>query len=120
MTRVRTNEGQVTEVDPDFVQQCQMLKMVTEMTDCSDFFASVEEVPVPNIDAPTMNVILHFFQTENIPVFQDPRELFPLYDAANYLGYDKLQNAIAKSIAENLKGRSAQEIRDVFGLEETD
>jgi hypothetical protein len=39
-----------------------------------------------------------------------------LYDAADYLGYEALQDAVAKSVAESLKGKSPEEIRNVFGL----
>jgi hypothetical protein len=117
MTRVRTNDGQVMEVDPNFVHQCSTLKMVTEMTDCSDEYASFDEVPLPNVDAALMETVVRFFRSGSIPEFQDPREVFPLYDAADYLGYEALQDAVAKEVAESLKGRSAEEIRDVFGLE---
>jgi len=116
MTRVRTNDGQVMEVDPNFVQQCSTLKMVTEMLDCSDECASFDEVPLPNVDAALMETVVRFFSSGSIPEFQEPREVFPLYDAADYLGYEALQDAVAKSVAESLKGKSPEEIRNVFGL----
>lgn len=119
MTRVRTNEGRVVEVDPNFVKQCDMLRMVTDMTDCSDVYASFDEVPLPNINAAVMDTITRFFSSNTLPEFTEPQELFPLMMAADYLGYDALLDDAAKAVAESLKGRSAQEIRNVFGLEET-
>jgi Skp1 family, tetramerisation domain len=117
MTRVRTNDGQVMEVDPNFVQQCSTLKMVTEMLDCSDEYASFDEVPLPNVDAALMETVVRFFSSGSIPEFQEPREVFPLYDAADYLGYEALQDAVAKGVAESLKGRDPDEIRAIFDLE---
>lgn len=119
MTKVRTSEGQVVEVDPNFVQQCSTLRMVTGMTDCSDVYASFDEVPLPNINAAIMDTITRFFESNTLPEFTQPQELFPLMMAADYLGYDALLDDAAKAVAESLKGRSAQEIRNVFGLEET-
>ena len=116
MTRVRTNDGHVMEVDPNFVQQCSTLRSVTEMLDCSDEYASFDEVPLPNIDSALMETVVRFFSSGSIPEFQEPREVFPLYDAADYLGYEALQDAVAKSVAESLKGKSPEEIRNVFGL----
>jgi Skp1 family, dimerisation domain len=119
MTRIRTNEGRVTEVDPDFVQQCSVLRMVTDMTDCSDVFASFDEIPLPNINTAIMDTITKFFESNTLPEFTQPQEMFPLMMAADYLGYDTLLDESAKAVAESLKGRSAQEIRDVFGIETT-
>ena len=120
MTRVRTNDGFTIEVDPRFVQECATLRSVTEMLDCSDEFACFDEVPLPNIDSQIMDTITRFFRSGSIPEFQNPREVFPLYDAADYLGYDALQNAVAQAVAVSLRGRDPEEIREIFGFEGTD
>lgn len=120
MTRVRTNEGRVVEVDPNFVQQCSMLRMVTDMTDCSDVYASFDEVPLPNINAAIMDTITRFFESNTLPEFTEPQELFPLMMAADYLGYDALLDDAAKAVATSLRGRDPEEIREIFGLEGTD
>jgi len=114
MTKVRTNDGRVIEIQLALIQDCSMLKMAT---DCSDEHTSFDEVPLPNIDAAIMETVVRFFETGSIPEFKDPREIFPLYDAANYLGYDKLQDSIAKGIAENIKDRSEKQINEIFGIE---
>jgi hypothetical protein len=61
-----------------------------------------------------MDTITRFFESGSVPEFTHPHEVFPLYEAADYLGYDGLQDAVAKSIADHLKGRSADYIRNVF------
>ena len=114
MTKVRTNDGRVIEIQLALIQDCSVLKMAT---DCSDEHTSFDEVPLPNIDAAIMETVVRFFETGSIPEFQDPRDLFTLYDAANFLGYNKLQDSIAKGIAENMKGRSEKEIHNIFGIE---
>ena len=114
MTKVRTNDGRVIEIQLALIQDCSVLKMAT---DCSDEHTSFDEVPLPNIDAAIMETVVRFFETGSIPEFQDPRDLFTLYDAANFLGYNKLQDSIAKGIAENIKSRSEKEIHNIFGIE---
>jgi len=117
MAQVRTNDGHVLEVPQGLVDECSTLKMVTEMLDCSDEYASFGEVPLPNIDSKLMETVIRFFESESLPEFTD---LFPLFDAADYLGYEKLLDDIGKSAAQTLKGRAPEEIRRLCGLEEPD
>lgn len=105
MTKIRTNDGHVMEIELALIQDCSLLKMASE---------DLDEIPLPNIDAAIMETIVRFFNTGSIPEF----ELFGLYDAANYLGYEKLQDAIAMDIAESLKGKPVDEIRKMFNLPE--
>jgi hypothetical protein len=65
-----------------------------------------------------METVVRFFESGSLPEFQKPRDAFPVMLAADYLGYEKLLDAGSKAVAESLKGRPADEIRDIFGLEE--
>lgn len=107
MSFVRTNDGVRVHVDQNLVNSCSMLKMVTEMLDCSDEHASFE-VPLPNIDSATMKII----SSGKIPPFNHPRELIPLMRSADYLGYEKLVDDIAKIIARSWSGLSKKEIEN--------
>jgi hypothetical protein len=84
MTRIRTSDGCVMEIKPEFIQDCSRLKMVTEMTDSCDF--EMLEIPL-NIDATTLETIVRFFETGTVHEFQES-----VWNAAQSLGYDKLLN----------------------------
>jgi hypothetical protein len=108
MTKVQTNDGHVHEIPQGLVDECSTLKMVCEMTDCTD----ETWVPLPNIDSKIMETVVRFFESGSLTEFT-----FPVMLAADYLGYENLLDAGSKAIAESLKGRDPKEIRDIFGLE---
>ena len=104
-TLLVTNDGREFSVDQDFVGACSTLKM---------FMEDVEgPVPLPNVDSGTFEVILK----GTVPEFKDPREVFPLMNALDFLGHEALLDDYARQVAESLKGRGADEIRKIFGLE---
>ena len=104
-TLVVTNDGREFSVDQDFVEACSTLQLVGEDTE--------GPVPLPNVDAPTLELILK----GTVPDFEDPREIFPLMNALDFLGYEAFLDDCARRVAESIKGRGADEIRDIFGLE---
>jgi hypothetical protein len=105
MATVTTNDGREFSVDQTFVDACSTLEMFNE---------DVEgPVPLPNVDAPTFEVILK----GRVPDFADPREIFPLMNALDFLGYEALLDDCARRVAESIKGLGADEIRKIFGLE---
>lgn len=105
MPFVHTNDGVRISVPQNIIDSCSMLKMATEILDCSDEHASFE-VPLPNVDSATMNIII----SGTIPPFRHSRELIPLMRAADYLGHEKLVDDIAKIIAHSWSGLSKREI----------
>ena len=109
MTKVQTNDGHVHEIPQGLVDECSTLKMVCDMTDCTD---NETWVPLPNIDSKIMETVVRFFESGSLTEFT-----FPVMLAADYLGYENLLDAGSKAIAESLKGRDPKEIRDIFGLE---
>jgi len=104
-TLLITNDGQKFSVEQAFVDACSTLKMFKEDTD--------GPVPLPNIESTTLEVILK----GRVPYFEDPREIFPLMQALDYLGHDAFLDDCAKSVAEAIKGLCPDEIRKIFGIE---
>lgn len=105
-TLLLTNDGREFSVDQTFVGACSTLKM----------FASENTsnlTPLPNIDSATLETILK----GTVPEFKDPREVFPLMNALDFLGHEALLDDYARQVAESLKGRGADEIRKIFGIE---
>ena len=109
MTKVQTNDGHVHEIPQGLVDECSTLKMVCDMTDCTD----ETWVPLPNVDAATLETVVRFFESGSLPEFT-----FPVMLAADYLGYENLLDAGSKAIAESLKGRDPKEIRKILDIEE--
>ena len=114
MTKVQTNDGHVLEIPQGLVDECSTLKMVCDMTDCTDD----TWVPLPNVDAATLETVVRFFESGSLPEFHEPRDAFPMMLAADYLGYENLLDAGSKSVAESLKGRDAKEIRKILDIED--
>ena len=104
MATLVTNDGREFSVDQTFIEACSTLKM----------FAEDQEgpIPLPNVDGATLDVILK----GQVPDFADPREIFPLMNALDFLGHEALLDDCAKRVAESLKGLGADEIRTIFGL----
>ena len=105
MTTLVTNDGRVFSVDQTFVDACSTLKMF--MDDLGG------PVPLPNVDADTFELI----RLGQVPDFADPREIFPLMNALDFLGYESLLDDCARAVAESIKGLRPDEIRSIFGLE---
>ena len=105
MPTLVTNDGRVFSVDQAFVEACSTLKMFTE-----DMGGPV---PLPNVDAATLETILK----GTVPDFDDPREIFPLMNALDFLGYDAFLDDCARRVAESIRGLRPDEIRTIFGLE---
>jgi len=105
MPTLVTNDGREFSVDQAFVEACSTLKMFAEEVG--------GPVPLPNVDAATLEMILK----GTVPKFDDPREIFPLMNALDFLGYESLLDECARLVAESIRGMRADEIREIFGLE---
>ena len=69
--------------------------------------------PLPNVDSSTLEVILR----GTVPDFEDPREIFPLMNALDFLGHDAFLDDCARCVAASIKGLRPDEIRKIFGIE---
>jgi hypothetical protein len=105
MATLVTNDGREFGVDQAFVEACSTLKMFAEEVD--------GPVPLPNVDAALLEIILK----GTVPDFGDPREIFPLMNALDFLGYESLLDECARAVAASIRGLGAAEIRSIFGLE---
>jgi hypothetical protein len=99
-----TNDGREFSVDQTFIDACSTLKMLKE-----DMGGPL---PLPNVDSDTLEVILK----GTVPDFADPREIFPLMNALDFLGYDSLLDDYARKAAASIKGLRPDEIRKIFDL----
>jgi hypothetical protein len=108
MPTLVTNDGRVFSVDQAFVEACSTLKMFMEDV--------AGPVPLPNVDADTFELV----RLGQVPDFDDPREIFPLMNALDFLGYDAFLDDCARRVAESIRGLRPDEILSIFGLEKPD
>lgn len=104
MATLIANDGCKFSVDQDFVDACSTLKMIQEDVD--------GHIPLPTVPTGTLEIILK----GTVPDFADPREVFPIMDALNFLGHEALLDDYARSVAESLKGLAAAKIREIFDM----
>ena len=90
------------------------------------------EIPVPNVSGKTLAAMMEWSKKHNAPAataeelkawdadFVDNMEdelLFDLLLAANFLGGAELLDLLATRVADMMKGKTPEEIRAMFGIE---
>ena len=100
-------DGDVFRVDANFISKCKTL------ADCMDDMGSGEDIPLPNVSGREMKRILHYYDKGELDSVDD---LAPVLLACDYLAYDELLNHGCKVVADSLRGKSAFEIKSIFGL----
>jgi hypothetical protein len=110
MTNVRTSDGHIIPIHPEFIQECSLLKTVIET------FEDEETIPLPNIDDAIMETVIRFFESKSLPEFTQTQDMFPLWRAADYLGYQELIDETSKVMAESIRGKSVKEIHEIFEI----
>jgi S-phase kinase-associated protein 1 len=131
-------EGEKIDVDLDVVQKSTILKNMIEDT------GKEGEIPIPNIQLPILKKVLSFCEhyrnstpkeikkpliskelSENGVDEWDVKfiemekvdDLIDLIVAANFLDIESLVNLGCAKIATFIKGKSVEEIRDIFGIQ---
>lgn len=135
LVKLVTSDG--VEFEVSFEEACYCLTLKNMLEDiCEDGQAT----PLPEVDAKTFNLLvpyLHFLKKnpELVPLEDDKKkieikeeekniidplekeELFNLLKAANFLDLKRCVDTCCKTIADMIKGKTPQEIRDIFGIE---
>lgn len=104
MATLITSDGRNFSVDQAFVDACSTLKMIQDDTDGT--------IPLTTIPSETLGIILK----GTVPEFEDPREVFPLMEALDFLGNEILLDDYARRVAESLKGLPPAKVREIFGM----
>ena len=71
-------------------------------------------VPISQVNCLTLTSIIEFSNTGKISNADD--RMLEILMAADFLGYEELLDYGARIVADNLKGKSAQEIRRYFSI----
>lgn len=107
MASVVTSDGVLFDIDSNFIQKCKMLSYMFE--DSGSVFAA----PLPNVSSDVMNKILKYHETGSL---ENDDEMLSVLLACDFLAYDELLDHGCKMVADSLRGKSAKEIRSIFGL----
>jgi hypothetical protein len=110
MATVITNDRVFLNIDIGLVHKCSVFKSIYEECDGNLF-------PVPNVNCKMMTTIIQFYETGEISDTEPC--MLDLLLAADFLGYEELLDYGAKVVADSLKGKSASEIREYFGMTST-
>lgn len=109
MATVVTNDGSTLNLNSKLVEKCKMLSMILEDCDSGD------RLPLTNVDRVTMERIIEFDKTGKLSHHDD---MITLMLACDYLNFDELLDYAAHIVADNLKGKSAKEIRRFLSIQE--
>uniref|UniRef100_A0A915CAT0 Skp1-related protein n=1 Tax=Parascaris univalens TaxID=6257 RepID=A0A915CAT0_PARUN len=141
---LRTSDGEIVKVDRDVIRHSalidELLKDLLNSGDAST--TSMEPIPLAEVDAKTLKKVLEWCEhhkednllsqnvntndeifVEEIPEWDEQylqmedRMLFDVVLAANFLNVKMLMEMACKMIAEKMKGRTPEELRAMFSVE---
>jgi len=135
--KLLSNEGDAFELDIEVAKKSEVIKDMLE--NCDD---SGEDVPLPTISTNQLKKVVQWleqhkndvvldrlkgedkdYNSDNIPEWDknffslNQVEIFDLVLAANYLDIKDMLDILAKTVANMMKGKTAQEIRETFNIE---
>jgi S-phase kinase-associated protein 1 len=76
-------------------------------------------VPLQEISSSTFERILRYLETDAFKTPESDEELLAIVVAANFLDVKWLLDAACQEVADRIKGKSPEEIRKIFNLENT-
>lgn len=115
MVKIKTQDGETIELQTDIAYKMVLLKNLVE-----DLGESSEPIPLQNVTAKTFNKVLDYFKdTQSESYFHDMDRdfLFEVILAANYLDIEDLLDKGCKRVADMIKDKSVEEIKEILGIE---
>jgi S-phase kinase-associated protein 1 len=110
MATVITCDNRSFDLHPDLVNRCETLVGAIEATD------GAATIPLPNVDSSVLKRIIDYHDKRKLESHED---MTTLLLACDFLAYEELLDHGCKIVADSLRGKSAGEIRSIFGLEPT-
>ncbi|XP_052184517.1 SKP1-like protein 1A [Diospyros lotus] len=121
--KLKSSDGRIFTLEERAAVQSEMLKLMVE-DNCA--FGTI---PMPNVDSRTLAMVIDFCKRHADPtgktdleafdaqfVDKDQATLFDLLMAANYLNIPGLLDKLSGKIADMIKGKSPEEIRQIFNI----
>ncbi|KAK9282706.1 hypothetical protein L1049_010926 [Liquidambar formosana] len=125
MLSLKSSDGKVLEVEEHVAVLCETIKSLVE-DGCAD-----SPIPLANVDGATLGNVMewckkHADQEASADdlkdwdaefVERDQGELYHLIMAANYLNIKGLLDLICQKVADMIKGKHPEKIREIFNIE---
>ncbi|KAK4490633.1 hypothetical protein RD792_001321 [Penstemon davidsonii] len=122
MIVLQSSDKETFELEETVAIQSQTLKHMIE-DNCAD-----NTIPLPNVTSKILFKVIeyckrHAIEDDNLKAFDaeftkmDQSTLFHLFLAANYLDIKSLLDLLSQTVADIIKGKSPEEIRTYFGIE---
>lgn len=115
MVKVITQDNETIELDMDTACEMVLLKNLVE-----DLGESSETIPLHNVASKAFNKILEYFKDKESEAYfydMDRDFLFEVILAANYLDIQDLLDKGCKRVADMIKDKPAEEIKEILGIE---
>lgn len=136
--KLESSDGEIITVDTETIRQSNTINnMINDLEDQG--FSEDDPIPVNNVNGNILNKVIEWCKqhkndantpedddndkrTDDIPAWDqeflkcDQGTLFELIMAANFLDIKKLLDLCCKSVANMIKGKSANEIRKTFNI----
>lgn len=132
MVKVTTQDGIQMELNTVLANQCILIKNLIE--DLGDESNELD-IPLQNVSSETMTKVIEYLNykqeteydkkdvTEDLKFFDyvkmddiaERDKLFQVILAANYLDHESLLSLGCKKVAEYIKGKPIEEIKEIFG-----
>lgn len=115
MVKIKTQDNQVIELAQETAYKSVLLKNLVE-----DLGDSEEPIPLQNVTSKTFNKVLEYFELkehEDYFAKMDRDFLFEVILAANFLDIEDLLDKACKKVADSLKDKSVEEIREILEIE---
>lgn len=112
MVKIETADGELREI-PD-----EIASLSGTISDLREDVQEDETIPIPNVTSAVFDTIHQYCQSPTDGYFDDKpmADIFEMILAANYLDMKDILSAMCKHVANYLKGKSPEEIRQLFGL----
>ena len=134
LIKISSSDDQVFEVEEKVIMQSALIKNMLNDLEVSD-----TAIPLPNVTSDILKKVITYAEhhKDDEPLIIEESEsdstinndwdkefmdldqsvIFDIILAANYLDMKELLNLGCKTIANYIKGKSADEIREIFGIE---
>lgn len=115
VVKVITSDSVDFSLLPKVAAKCGIIERMLESVEDGDGLT----VPLQDVGSDTFGRVQKYLETDVFEAPESNEDLLALVVAANFLDVKPLLDAACQAVADRIKGKSPEEIRKIFGLENT-
>lgn len=125
MSLQHSGDGVVTLVSGDghaFAVAPRVAASMGTVTNMLEDVGSAAPLPLPNVDARTLALVLEFAAVSDLTRMQttmSQRDLLKVLAAASSLNYERLESQALETLADQMVGKSPEEVRALFNMRDS-